>query len=81
MKFARCWLTTCRVRFVVLLALIAGCSYNAAFRDCDVRVCQGPSDCPSDFTCDGEGFCRAPGAVQSCTSVIGDANKGTCGKV
>ena len=66
-----------RVRFLVLFALVSGCSYNAGLRDCDVRVCQGPSDCPSDFTCDGEGFCRAAGATQSCAAVIGDANKGT----
>lgn len=65
------------MRFVVVLALIAGCSYSASFNDCDVRLCQGPTDCPDAFTCDGDGFCRAPGATQSCAAVLGDANKGT----
>jgi len=69
------------MRFVAILALfvalIAGCRYSAALGDCDVRLCQGPANCPDDFTCDGEGFCRSPGATQSCAAVIGDANKAT----
>ena len=65
------------MRFLIILALISGCSYSAAFNDCDVRLCQGLTDCPDDFTCDGDGFCRKPGATQSCAAVIGDANKGT----
>jgi hypothetical protein len=60
----------------VIAALAGACTYNATFRDCEVRVCAGPDDCPPDFTCDGEGFCRAPGASQSCVAVLGDANMG-----
>jgi len=57
------------MRFAVILALIAGCSYRASFNDCDVRLCQGPIDCPDDFTCGPEGFCRASGVSDSCAAV------------
>ena len=54
-----------------LLALVASsCSYGASFEDCRVSACEGPQDCPSGFTCDGEGFCRSPGATIACGVVL-----------
>ena len=55
---------------LLVLALVASCSYGASFDDCRVSACEGPQDCPSGFTCDGEGFCRAPGATISCATVL-----------
>jgi hypothetical protein len=64
------------VRLALACALAAGCTYGATFDDCQVRACRAPTDCPSGFTCDGDGFCRAPGATMSCAAVLGDANLG-----
>lgn len=58
------------VKLALLVAVVAGCSYGASFDDCRVSHCEGPEDCPGGFTCDGEGFCRAPGATIACASVI-----------
>jgi hypothetical protein len=56
------------------LALVAAsaCSYGPAFEDCRIAVCRGPDDCPSGFTCDGAGYCRAPGATASCAAILVD---------
>ena len=61
-----------RAVVVVVLAVsaLAACSYGASFDDCRVSACQAASDCPSGFTCDGDGFCRAPGATSSCAAVL-----------
>jgi len=58
------------VKLVVAIALLASCTYGASFDDCRVSACQGPQDCPSDFTCDGDGFCRSAGATISCAVVL-----------
>jgi hypothetical protein len=59
------------VRLAPLLALFAAsCSYGASFDDCRVSACHGPEDCPGGFTCDGDGFCRSPGATISCSVVL-----------
>src|SRR5688500_17232465 len=58
-----------RVLRVWLLGVLAmGCSYRPSFRDCDI-TCAAPTDCPDDFTCGPEGFCRASGANASCAAV------------
>ena len=59
------------VKLVAFVAL-AGCSYRATYRDCLVS-CSTANDCPQDFTCGGEGVCRAEGATASCADVLGDA--------
>ena len=53
---------------VSLLLLAMGCSYRPSFRDCDI-ACAAPSDCPDNFTCGAEGFCRASGVSDSCDAV------------
>ena len=58
------------VRLLVIAAVLAGCTYGASFEDCRVSACQNAGDCPSGFTCDGDGFCRAPGATSSCAAVL-----------
>ncbi len=58
------------VRLALLALVVTGCSYGASFDDCRVSACHGPEDCPSGFTCDGDGFCRAPGATISCAAVL-----------
>jgi hypothetical protein len=59
-----------KAALVAAAVLVTGCSYGASFDDCRVSACGGPDDCPSGFTCDGEGFCRAPGATISCAVVL-----------
>ena len=58
------------MRLILIAIITAGCSYSASFEDCRVTSCRGPDDCPSGFTCDGDGFCRAPGATISCAVVL-----------
>lgn len=59
------------MRLLALVAALAsGCTYGASFDDCRVSACQGPQDCPSGLTCDGEGFCRSPGATTACAAVL-----------
>lgn len=53
---------------VSILLLAMGCSYRPSFRDCDI-ACAAPSDCPDNFTCGSEGFCRASGVSDSCDAV------------
>jgi len=62
------------VRALVLAVIASGCSYGASFDDCRVSACAGPQDCPSGFTCDGDGFCRSPGATISCAVVLDGGN-------
>ena len=67
------------VRLLAIAALAMGCTYGASFEDCQVRSCAGPSDCPSGFTCDGDGFCRAPGATIACSVVLDGGIDGKTG--
>jgi hypothetical protein len=54
---------------VSILAVVAiGCSYRPSFRDCDI-TCASGTDCPDNFTCGSEGFCRASGVNDSCDAV------------
>jgi hypothetical protein len=53
---------------VLMLAMLASCSYKPAFRDCDIS-CAAPTDCPDNFTCGPENFCRASGVSASCDAV------------
>jgi hypothetical protein len=64
------------VRLVVIATILTGCSYTASFQDCAV-ACSAPTECPQDFTCNSEGFCRAAGASGTCASVRGDAGLGS----
>jgi hypothetical protein len=67
------------VKLALLALLAASCTYGASFDDCRVSACQGPQDCPSGFTCDGDGFCRAPGATISCAVVLDGGVDGKAG--
>jgi hypothetical protein len=60
------------VKLALVACLLASCTYGASFDDCRVSACQGPEDCPSGFTCDGEGFCRSSGATVACAVVLVD---------
>jgi hypothetical protein len=55
-------------RVWILAVLAMSCSYKPSFRDCDI-ACASPTDCPDDFTCGSEGFCRASGVSASCAAV------------
>ena len=67
------------MKLALLALLAASCTYGASFDDCRVSACQGPQDCPSGFTCDGDGFCRAPGATISCAVVLDGGVDGKAG--
>jgi len=53
---------------VIVVVLAMGCSYKPSFRDCDIS-CAAPTDCPDNFTCGPEGFCRASGVSDTCAAV------------
>ncbi len=59
---------------LVLTTLGASCSYAPAFGDCEV-TCNAPDQCPSGFTCNQEGRCRAPATSGNCNDVLGDARR------
>jgi hypothetical protein len=59
---------------LVVLAALAGCSYNAAFADCEVS-CTQATGCPDSLTCGDEGLCREPGIEATCASIFSDAAK------
>ncbi|HEY5937860.1 MAG TPA: hypothetical protein VIU61_24595 [Kofleriaceae bacterium] len=65
------------MRALVALVL-AGCSYSPSFGDCEV-LCNAPDHCPSGYTCNQEGRCRAPGTAGNCNDVLGDARRDSSG--
>ena len=53
-----------------LVALIlSACAYDTRFEDCTVR-CTTDVVCPVGLSCEVEGFCRAPGAMEACAEVL-----------
>lgn len=48
---------------ISILALVVGC-YQPAASDCEYRCAASSPSCPSGLLCDGDGFCRAPGASE-----------------
>jgi hypothetical protein len=68
-RVGRLWPTT------LLAFALASCTYNPRFGDCLVTSCDGPSDCPSGYSCDSDHFCRAPTASlsTSCADVLEDS--------
>lgn len=70
MKLVAALVTSCAI--VTSGAIVTSCTYSASFNDCAVE-CRAPDQCPSGFTCGGEGFCRAAGASDTCASIRGDA--------
>jgi len=51
---------------------LLGCDYRVSLHDCFVS-CGAETACPSEMSCVA-GFCRTPGATQSCEAVLGDAH-------
>ena len=50
--------------------ILGACTYDTHFEDCLVH-CTTAVGCPIGLTCEAEGFCRTPGAVETCVAVGG----------
>jgi formylglycine-generating enzyme len=59
------------------LALVASigaaCAYNTRFEDCTIRCDSNGAACPDGLSCGAESFCRAPGTIGTCSTILGDA--------
>ena len=56
---------------LALVAGLAGCSYDASFRDCTVQCSAAAPGCPGGFSCStAEGMCRADNVTMSCAAVL-----------
>ena len=59
------------------LALVASigaaCAYNTHFEDCTVHCDPDSAACPYGLSCGAEGFCRVPGTIGTCSTVLDDA--------
>ena len=47
--------------------ILGACAYDARFEDCAVHC---TAECPVGLTCEAEGFCRTPGATETCAAVL-----------
>nr|HEX4313925.1 hypothetical protein [Kofleriaceae bacterium] len=60
---------------LAIVAVLASCSYDAKFRDCQVS-CGAQSSCPTGFACGAEGLCRTGGVETTSCGAVLDANPG-----
>jgi len=58
----RWWIAGPAPMLAPLLALAGACSYDAAFRDCEIE-CTDATGCPSGFSCGSQGLCRPTGVT------------------
>jgi hypothetical protein len=62
-----------KAALAVVVAAATACTYAARFEDCAV-ACRGIGDCPADYVCGPEGYCRnTSGPGGTCAEVRGDA--------
>jgi len=56
----------------LIAIILVNCTYNTNFADCVVH-CSADMACPESLTCGMEGFCRAQGVAENCSTINGIA--------
>ncbi|MEO8707164.1 MAG: hypothetical protein ABI867_44465 [Kofleriaceae bacterium] len=54
------------MRFVIAAVIATAGCYRPTVGDCEYACATSTPQCPEGLTCDGDGFCREPGATEAC---------------